>query len=74
MRCPKCGDNLKALYIGTSSAIGIECVICKTRWANARVQTIADDLREHMYGQLQMIVKHMDFDSSCLEMKERADV
>lgn len=74
MRCPKCGDDLKALYIGTSSAVGIECVVCKTRWANARVQRIADDLREHMYGQLQMIVKHMDFDKACVEMQERTDV
>lgn len=74
MRCPRCGDDLKVLYVGTSTGVGIECVVCKTKWANPRVQRIADELREHMYGQLQMIVKHMDFDKSCVEMQERGDV
>lgn len=74
MRCPKCGDDLKVLYLGTSSAVGLECIVCKTKWANARVQQISDDLREHMHRQLQGIVKYMDFDKSCVEMQERTDV
>jgi formate dehydrogenase maturation protein FdhE len=68
MKCPKCGDDLKVLYIGTSTATGIECVICKTRWASARVQAISDDLRERTHYQLSGIVKYMDFDSTCVEM------
>jgi hypothetical protein len=74
MRCPKCGDDLVALYLGTSSAIGVECVVCKTRWASPRVQTIADDLREHMHRQLQGIIRYMDFDANCVEMLEKPDV
>jgi Zn ribbon nucleic-acid-binding protein len=74
MRCPKCGDELAVLYLGTSSAVGVECVVCKTRWASARVQTIADDLREHMHRQLQGIVRYMDFGASCVEMTEKPDV
>ena len=74
MRCPKCGDDLKVLYLGTSTAVGVECVVCKRKWASARVQTISDDLREHLHRQLQGIVRHMDFDASCVDMTEKPDV
>lgn len=74
MKCPKCSADLKVLYLGTSSAIGVECITCKRRWASPRVQTIADDLREHMHRQLQGIVTYMDLDASCVEMMERSDV
>lgn len=74
MTCPKCGDDLKALYFGVSSAVGVECVVCKTRWASPRVQKLADDLREHMHRQMQSLVRHMEFDVSCVQMEDRADV
>lgn len=74
MRCPKCGDDLKVLYLGTSSAVGVECIVCRRKWASPRVQTISDDLREHLHRQLQGIVRYMDFDASCVEMTERSDV
>lgn len=70
MTCPKCGDALKVLYLGTSSAVGVECMICKTRWSSTRVQSIADDLRERTHYQLEGIVKYMDFDASCVEMEK----
>ena len=74
MRCPKCGDALKVLYLGTSTAVGVECVVCKRKWASARVQTISDDLREHLHRQLQGIIRYMDFDASCVDMTEKPDV
>lgn len=74
MRCPKCGEELTVMYLGTSTAVGVECVVCKIKWASARVQIISDDLREHMHRQLQGIVRYMDFDATCVEMQERSDV
>jgi Zn ribbon nucleic-acid-binding protein len=74
MRCPACGDDLKIYFTISGSVTGIECVPCRRKWGNERVNRISMDLREHMIHQLQMIVKYMDFDSGCVEVEEKPDV
>ena len=74
MKCPDCHADLTVMYLGTSTAVGVECIGCRTKWASPRVQRIADELREHMYRQLHGIVRHMDFDATCVRMEDRADV
>jgi len=73
MDCPDCKQRVD-LRFSDARVIGIACPRCHKRWSSERVTEIFDHCHDQMIRQIKGIVNHMDFDASCVEMTEKADV
>ena len=70
MNCPDCMERMDVVITGPR----VECAACKRSWHSPRLDEVLNHMTDQMTRHFKGIVNHMDFDASCVETTEKADV